>query len=89
MIEPRPDDDFIWWLYKHRCVVCRGKATEIHEIVGRGRSKENIKDWKNRVTLCRKHHTDFHHNGATLNKIANMQFAREEYLKSIHRQEYI
>lgn len=88
-IEPVPDDYFIWWLFRRRCVMCSKSATEINEIVPRGRSKKSIKDWTNRVTLCHECHRDFHHKGVTKGKIKAMQTKRIEVLKSTGREEYL
>jgi len=91
-VEPNPSDHFIYWLFRYRCIMCSKPATEINEIVPRGRSKKSLLDWRNRVTLCQEHHTGqngFHHNGVTLEKIKNMQEQRKEYLKSVDRAQYI
>ena len=88
-IEPVADDYFIWWVFKHKCVMCKKPATEINEIVPRSRSKKSIKTWQNRVTLCRDCHTQFHHKGVTLEKIENMQKARKEFLMSMGREKYL
>lgn len=91
-VEPVPNDYFIWWLFKHKCVMCRKPASEINEIVPRSRSKKSILDWRNRVTLCHECHTgqnSFHSTGVTTKKIEEMQEKRKEFLISIGREEYV
>jgi hypothetical protein len=91
-VEPVADDYFIYWLFRYRCIVCKKSATEINEIKPRGRSKKNILDWKNRVTLCQEHHTGqngFHHHGVSDGKIEEMQKVRKEYLISVGREKYV
>ena len=87
-VHPVPEDYFIWWLFKYKCVSCHKPATEINEIVPRSRSKKSILNWKNRVTLCHGHHMEFHRNGVTDNKISEMNKKRREFLKSVGREEY-
>ena len=87
-IEPVADDYFIWWLFRRRCVMCSKPATEINEIVPRGRSRKSVKDWTNRVTLCRTCHDEFHHNGVTAKKIKEMQEKRKVFLLASGRAEY-
>ena len=87
-IKPVPNDYFIWWLFRHKCVQCRKPATEINEIIPRGRSKKSILDWKNRVTLCHECHVEFHHNGVTNAKIEKMQEDRLKFLNSSGREQY-
>lgn len=88
-VEPVPDDYFIWWLFKYRCIECKKPATEINEIIPRSRSKKSIRTWQNRVTLCRECHGKFHQNGVTEEKIEKMRNTRKEFLKSIDREEYV
>lgn len=88
-IQPIPDDYFIWWLFKYKCVMCRKPATEINEIAGRARSKKNILNWRNRVTLCQGCHQAFHHGGVTEQKINDMHKKRREFLISIGRDDYV
>ncbi len=88
-VQPIPDDYFIWWLFRRRCVMCSKSATEINEIVPRGRSKKSILDWRNRVTLCRSCHDEFHHNGVTAEKIKVMQEKRNYVLLATGRAEYV
>lgn len=88
-IAPNNSDYFIWWLFKYKCIMCRRPATEINEINLRSRSKKNILDWRNRVTLCQGCHRAFHHNGVTEQKIIEMQKKRREFLVSIGRDEYV
>lgn len=90
-IEPTPSDNFIYWLYRYRCLVCKKHASEINEIVPRGRSKKSILDWKNRIPFCSECHMGdggFHHNGVTIKKINEMKSLQKEYLISIGRGEY-
>lgn len=86
---PVADDYFIWWLFRYKCVMCKQSATEINEIIPRGRTKTAIKDWRNRVTLCRNCHTTYHANGVTPEKIAKMQKARVDTLTILGREAYI
>jgi len=88
-IVPVPDDYFIWWLFRHRCVMCYQPATEINEIVPRGRSKKSILDWRNRVTLCRTCHAGYHGKGVTNQKMEQMREKRLKSLEMLGRQEYI
>ena len=91
-VEPNPSDHFIYWLFRYRCMMCSRSATEINEIIPRGRSKKSILDWRNRVTLCQSCHTGdggFHHNGVTKVKVIEMKEKREKYLQSIDRGQYI
>ena len=89
-IEPVPDDYFIHWLFQHRCMQCRqSNQLEINEIEPRGRSKENILNWKNRVVLCRICHTAYHRHGVSKEKVQIMTEKRAAYLKSIGRGQYV
>lgn len=88
-VKPTPDDYFIHWLFRYRCMDCRKPGQEINEIVPRSRSKGAIMDWRNRVVLCRECHSRFHHNGVTKTKIEAMQTTRKEYLISIDRGKYV
>jgi len=87
-VEPSASDPFIWWVFKRRCIMCKHPATEINEINLRSRSKYNIDDWKNRVTLCKSCHEEFHKDGVTEQKIKHMQLERIKYLVSIDRLAY-
>ncbi len=88
-IQPVPDDYFIWWLFKHRCIMCQQPATEINEILPRGRSKFAILDWRNRVPLCERCHLEYHHYGVTTLKQEEMKTKRNEFLMSMGREKYI
>ena len=88
-VEPVPDDYFIHWLFRYRCMECRQKGEEVNEIIPRSRSKKSIMDWRNRVVLCRSCHERFHHNGVTKEKIIAMQNKRKEYLASVGREGYL
>lgn len=88
-VEPVSADYFIWWVFRRRCVMCSKPATEINEIIPRGRSKKSLLDWKNRVTLCHLCHVEFHHNGVTDAKIKDMQEKRIQALKRLGREEYL
>jgi hypothetical protein len=87
-VEPVADDYFIWWLFRSRCVMCHKSASEINEILPRGRSKKNLYDWKNRVTLCHECHMEYHKHGVTSEKIADMQVKRENFLLTFDREAY-
>lgn len=86
---PVPDDYFIWFLFKHKCVMCKHPATEINEIIPRSRSKKSILDWRNRVTLCRNCHMIYHLAGVTQKKIEIMKETRKEFLIAIGREIYV
>jgi 5-methylcytosine-specific restriction endonuclease McrA len=91
-VAPNSSDHFIYWLFHYRCIMCNKPATEINEIIPRGRSKKSVLDWRNRVTLCQECHTGqngFHHHGVTSDKIKVMQEKRKEYLISIDRNQYL
>jgi hypothetical protein len=87
-IEPTADSSFIFWLFRYRCIMCHKPATEINEINPRGRSKKNLFDWKNRVTLCGDCHREYHHHGVTNQKITEMQVKRNQFLLDFGREEY-
>lgn len=90
--EPNNSDEFIRWLFRDRCIVCWKPAECIHEIVPRS-SGEDSSDWKNRVTLCNRHHNmgddSVHHKGTSDKAIKVLQNIRIRYLKMIGRDEYI
>ena len=88
-VEPTPSDYFIHWLFRHRCIMCKQSAIEINEIKPRSRSKLAIMDWRNRVTLCASCHRNYHKNGVTETKMEDMKKAREDFLISIDRKEYV
>jgi hypothetical protein len=89
-VEPNPSDHFIFWLFRYRCMICKqSRELEINEIVLRSRSKSAIMDWRNRVVMCRKDHTEYHHNGVSAEKVKKMQEQRKEYLISIDRRQYL
>ena len=88
-VEPVPDDYFIWWLFKHRCIMCSQTGHEINEINPRGRSKFAILDWRNRVILCVGCHREFHRNGVTDKKQEEMRVRRAEFLVSVGRGQYV
>lgn len=88
-VVPNASDSFIWWLFKHLCVVCHKPATEINEIVPRSRSKESILNWENRVTMCRECHGEYHRHGVNFGTQEELFFKRQEALKLFGREEYI
>lgn len=88
-VNPVPDDYFIWWLFRYRCMECKRPGQEINEIILRSRSKSAIMNWKNRVVLCRDCHTKYHQNGVSKEKQLSMTNNRIEYLKSIGRLSYL
>lgn len=88
-VEPVPQDYFIWWLFKYKCVMCKKPATEINEISPRSRSKKNILDWTNRVTLCQGCHKKFHLYGVSTEKMNEMRNKRKDFLTSMNREIYV
>ena len=87
-VEPVPDDYFIWWLFRNKCVVCHKQAHEINEIIPRSRSKQSVLDWKNRVTMCRECHSDYHKHGVNSKTQAELRTKRYDFLKMIGRESY-
>lgn len=81
--------DAIMWLFHNRCMVCGERAEEVNEIIPRARTKEAINDYHNQVALCHKHHEEYHHNGVTDEKMADMKRMREEFLIACGREDYI
>lgn len=82
-------DEFIYWLFKNRCIVCRKPASEINHIEPRSRGRGNISDWRNKVPMCQEHHNEYHKNGTDQDAIDSLKAIRAEYLLSINRQMYI
>lgn len=78
----------IEWLFHSRCIICREPYDDVNEMVPRSREK-NALDWRNRVTLCRKHHEEYHHTGVTGEKLGAMMTARSDFLRSVGRDAYI
>jgi 5-methylcytosine-specific restriction endonuclease McrA len=80
-------DDEIFELFKYRCVVCKKRATVIHEIEPRssGNSAMNL---ENRVTLCNNCHGRIHNDGVGNSNIVELQKCRRAYLLMIGRGEY-
>lgn len=76
----------IYKIFGHRCIMCNHLASEINEIHPRGRSKDNIKDQKNRVPLCHSCHEKFHSGGVTEEKIKEMKEKRVEFLIAIGKE---
>ena len=87
--EPNPSDEFIWWLFRNRCVVCGYAATEINEIVPRSRGKDKVLDWKNRVCMCHNCHNEYHKHGVNDGAILLLQQTRVEFLIGIGRDAYV
>lgn len=88
-VQPSASDAFIWWLFKRRCIMCNHPATEINEITPRSRGKHNIHNWKNRVTLCKICHREYHADGVTETKREKMSMTRSKFLYTIGRLEYL
>lgn len=82
-------DDFIYWLFNHRCIMCKKYGTEINEITPRSRSKDALNDYRNRVPLCSSCHRDFHKDGVTTEKQRIMRMQREIFLIALGRKEFI
>ena len=90
-VEPNSSDYFIWWLFRGRCIVCRQPADDINEIELRSHGKHAVKDWTNRVTLCRNHHTGqegYHKHGVNPKTIEALQQKRYDFLMANGREEY-
>lgn len=81
-------DAEIFDLFQHRCVVCWQPATEINHINPRSRSKAGIDDPMNKVTLCHKHHDEYHQGGVTHEKLMKMRRRRKDYLDTIGKHQY-
>lgn len=81
------DDEQIFSIFNHRCIVCFKPATEMNHILLRSRSNKSS-DWKNKAPLCRTHHEAYHDGGVTLEKTLAMQARRVEVLYMLGRQEY-
>lgn len=64
----KADDARIMKLFRGRCIVCMSRASQIHELVTRARSKQAITMPQNRVPLCDHDHFDAHNNGYTDDK---------------------
>lgn len=87
-VQPIPDSSFIFWLFHYRCIICKQPASEVNEIIPRSRSKYSISDWRNRVTLCKTCHNEYHKNGVNRDTIKEMQKKRNEFLLTFDRKEY-
>jgi 5-methylcytosine-specific restriction endonuclease McrA len=87
--QPEASDEFIWWLFRNRCLVCGHLASEINEIIPRSRGPESLSDWKNRVTMCREDHNEYHRHGVSEDAIKKLQEQRIEFLIAIGRGEYV
>ena len=83
------EQEAIFRIYNHRCIMCGHFASEINEIDGRARNKDNIKNRKNRVPLCPPCHREFHHNGVTPEKIKDMKERRVEFLLMLGKESEI
>lgn len=92
MRTPDNSDEFIYWLFNHRCigldVPCYRWATEINEIEPRSSGKSSM-NWNNRVTLCHWHHMEYHNRGVSDEAIKKLRERRAEYLEVIGRESYI
>lgn len=88
IISPNNSDEFIWWLFRGRCIIHGDTATVIHEIEPRS-SGSGAMEWSNRVTLCNEAHQEIHHAGTGEAQIKALQERRIEFLEMIGREEYI
>ena len=92
MREPNNSDQFILWLFNHRCIglddPCYKFTNEINEIEPRS-SGDDAMEWKNRITLCHAHHMEYHANGVSEEVKNRIRERRTEYLEVIGRSEYI
>jgi 5-methylcytosine-specific restriction endonuclease McrA len=86
---PINDAEWIWKLFKGRCIVCRKAAQDLNELIPRSRSQKSLLDWKNRVPMCRECHVKYHASGVSLQKLVALKEKRAEYLRSIGREKYI
>ena len=68
----------VLWLFDFRCIICGKPSNEVHEIipVSHG-SRANL--IKNRVVICRNHHT-WAHNIGTNKSIIILREKRKEFL---------
>ena len=80
-------NEFIYWLFKGRCVICFKQGAEINEIEPRSSGKESMR-WRNRVLMCSEHHREYHHNGVSKEAINALKEQRIEFLETIGRSEY-
>jgi hypothetical protein len=80
---------FIVWLFNGRCVVCKKSGSEINEIVPRSRSRQSIKDWRNRVLMCHECHVEYHKNGVSIDRMLDLRDIRKKFLISVGKVDYI
>ena len=88
-VSDKNTDEFIYWLFRDRCMVCQRPGTEINEIVPRSRGYKDSMDWHNRVLMCHFCHSEYHRNGVSPDAILDMQELRIDVLISLGREEYV
>lgn len=81
--------EFIVWLFRGRCVICNHPGGEVNEIIPRSRSKNSVKNWKNKVLMCREHHEEYHNKGVGPKAIKDLQERRLVFLVAIGRESYV
>lgn len=87
---PDNTDEFILWLFSHRCVgldqPCHKWATEINHIEPRWKGDDS---WVNKVPMCSECHSEYHRRGTSDEAIQALKERRIEYLEAIGREQYI
>lgn len=81
-------DDFIFWLYRKRCIWCHKIGTDVNEILPRS-SGGSVTDHRNRVLACRECHSKYHHDGVDDVAMQNLKELRVDVLTAIGRERYI
>ena len=69
-------------------MVCNGAGNDVNEIIPRARGKASL-DWKNKVLMCRKCHSEFHSHGVSKKVIREMQEKRIQFLSAMGREAYL
>lgn len=72
------DREMILWLFDSRCILCGCLANDVHEIIPISRGKSSLLI-KNRVVLCRTHHSYAHDIGTNIS-IPILQEKRRVFL---------
>lgn len=80
--------EFIFRLFRGRCVICHRQGTDINEIVPRSRGKDSL-HWKNKVLMCREDHDKYHRLGVSLKAIEKLQEQRVKFLIAMGREDWV